>query len=247
MFEQLYTATIFLGLFYGLVFSSYSPAWLFMGAMGAAYFGGLVDTESLLSKATNTGLVTLVLLLLVSIGLEKLSWLGRLSRSLVRPGYRYSLLRVSAVTTLFSAVVNNTAVVATLANSLRDNGIHPPSRLLLPLSYAAILGGTTTLIGTSTNLIVSSFLEDATGEGLAFFAFLPVGLAATAGGVAAMRRFSSPRACCRATSGRTSRSPSTSSRPKWKRGPASSGAASLITACVNSTPCSSWKSFAART
>lgn len=186
MIEQLFTAAIFVGLFSGLVFSSYSPAWLFTAAMGAAYFGGLVDTDTLLSKATNTGLVTLVLLLLVSIGLEKLSWLSRLARSLVVTGYRYTLLRVSLVTALFSAMVNNTAVVATLANTLRDNGQHLPSRLLLPLSYAAVLGGTTTLIGTSTNLIVSSFLEDATGTGLAFFDFLPVGLAATGAGIAAM-------------------------------------------------------------
>jgi di/tricarboxylate transporter len=183
MLEQLFIALIFLGLFSGLVFSSVSPAWLFTGAMGAAYFGGLVDTQALLEKATNTGLVTLVLLLLVSIGLEKLSWLTRLSQSLVVPGYRRSLLRLSLVTAAFSAVVNNTAVVATLANALRENNHHLPSKLLLPLSYAAILGGTTTLIGTSTNLIVSSFLEDATGTGLAFFAFLPVGLAAAGAGI----------------------------------------------------------------
>jgi di/tricarboxylate transporter len=54
------------------------------------------------------------------------------------------------------------------------------------MSYAAILGGTMTLIGTSTNLIVSSFLEDATGETLAFFEFLPVGLCATATGLLVM-------------------------------------------------------------
>jgi di/tricarboxylate transporter len=56
----------------------------------------------------------------------------------------------------------------------------------LPISYAAILGGTLTLIGTSTNLIVSSFLEDLTGSGIAFFAFLPVALPAAIAGLAAM-------------------------------------------------------------
>ncbi|MDP5053644.1 MAG: SLC13 family permease [Congregibacter sp.] len=186
MFEQLFIAAIFLSLFGALIFSSYAPAWLFAAAMGAVYFGGLIDTSQVLEKATNIGLVTLVLLLLVSIGLEKLSWLSRLSRVLVVPGYRRSLLRMSAITSVFSALVNNTAVVATLANALRDNSFHLPSRLLLPLSYAAILGGTTTLIGTSTNLIVSSFLEDASGQGLAFFDFLPIGLAVTLTGVAVM-------------------------------------------------------------
>lgn len=186
MLEQLIIGVIFLGLFYGLLFTTLSPPWLFTGAMSAAYFAGLIDTASLLQKVTNTGLVSLMLLLLVSIGLEKLSWLSRLSQGLMVPGYRRSLLRVSVVTSLFSALVNNTAVVATLANALRENTQHLPSRLLLPLSYAAILGGTATLIGTSTNLIVSSFLEDATGTGLAFFDFLPIGVAVTVSGVAVL-------------------------------------------------------------
>jgi len=186
MLQELYTAALFLGLFYGLVFSRIAPALLFLGAMGGAYFGGLVDTVNVLDKGTNTGLVTLVLLLLVSIGLEKLSWLSRLAQGLVVQGYRFTLLRVSLVTAIFSALVNNTAVVATLSNTLRENSYHKPSRLLLPLSYAAILGGTTTLIGTSTNLIVSAFLEDATGAGLAFFDFLPLGLAAAGAGILTM-------------------------------------------------------------
>lgn len=183
MLEQLYIAGIFAGLLYSLIFTSLSPAWVFTVAMGLSYFGGLVDTAEVLDKATNQGLVTLVLLLLVSIGLEKLSWLSRLSGGIVVPGYRRTLLRLTLVTSTFSAFVNNTAVVATLANLLRDNSRHLPSRLLLPLSYAAVLGGTCTLIGTSTNLIVSSFLEDATGAGLDFFAFLPIGLAVTAAGI----------------------------------------------------------------
>ena len=183
MLEQLYIAGIFAGLLYSLIFTSLSPAWVFTVAMGLSYFGGLVDTAEVLDKATNQGLVTLVLLLLVSIGLEKLSWLSRLSGGIVVPGYRRTLLRLTLVTSTFSAFVNNTAVVATLANLLRDNSRHLPSRLLLPLSYAAVLGGTCTLIGTSTNLIVSSFLEDATGAGLDFFAFLPIGLAVTATGI----------------------------------------------------------------
>ena len=51
----------------------------FFASIAAAYFLGLVDTTEVLSKASNTGLMTLILLLLVSVGLEKLSWLTRMS------------------------------------------------------------------------------------------------------------------------------------------------------------------------
>ena len=83
--------------------------------MLVTYFLGLVDTQEILAKATNTGLMTLILLLLVSIGLEKLSWLNRLSSKLITPGYTASLLRLGAVTALFSAVVNNTASSGSMA------------------------------------------------------------------------------------------------------------------------------------
>ena len=146
--------------------------------MLACYLLGLVDTQTLLDKASNEGVLTLVLLMLVSVGLERLPWLSALSQRMLVPSLGQSLLRLSSITLLFSAFVNNTAVVAALAGTIRKNRRHAASQLLLPLSYAAILGGTLTLIGTSTNLIVSSFLQDVTGRGLGFFTFLPVALPA---------------------------------------------------------------------
>jgi di/tricarboxylate transporter len=183
MLDQLLIASLFLALVISLVFTSWPAVWVFASAMLAAYFLDLVDTSELLAKSTNSGLITLILLLLVSIGLEKLSWLTRLSGKLITANYSASLLRMGFFTALFSAFVNNTAVVATLAHTVRSNRFHPASKLLIPLSYAAILGGTITLIGTSTNLIVSSFLEDATGQGLAFGDFLWLGLAVTGCGL----------------------------------------------------------------
>ncbi|MEM6579701.1 MAG: SLC13 family permease [Pseudomonadota bacterium] len=183
MLDQLLVAGIFFALVISLVMTSWSAVWVFAAAMLLSYFFGLVDSAEILEKASNTGLVTLILLLLVSIGLEKLSWLTRLSTTLIRPGYKISVLRMGFFAALFSAFVNNTAVVAALAHTVRANRHHPASKLLLPLSYAAILGGTVTLIGTSTNLIVSSFMEDATGSGLSFGDFLWVGLSVSVVGL----------------------------------------------------------------
>ena len=154
--------------------------------MAACVMVGSIDLSSVMEKATNEGLVTLLLLLMVSLGLERLPWLLSLSQYVVRRSLPKTLLGLSGMTMLFSAFVNNTAVVATLAGTLRKNPYHAASQILLPISYAAILGGTLTLIGTSTNLIVSSFLEDLTGSGIAFFAFLPVALPAAMAGLAAM-------------------------------------------------------------
>ena len=121
MIDQLLVAGIFTLLVVSLIFTRWRAAWVFVGAMLMAYFGGLVSTTEVLAKASNSGVITLVLLLLVSIGLEKLSWLTRISGTLITPSYVGSLLRLSSATAFFSAFVNNTAVVATLAHTVRSN------------------------------------------------------------------------------------------------------------------------------
>ena len=162
------------GLIGALVFSRVNATVLFLSAALFCLVAGLVSIDTFWSKTTNEGLVTLVLLILCAVALERLPWLGMLSRLIDSPRLYWSVAKIVALTAPMSAVLNNTAVVASLANVLRRSEYHASSRLLLPLSYAAILGGTLTLIGTSTNLIVSSFLEDQRGVGMGFGDFFVI-------------------------------------------------------------------------
>jgi di/tricarboxylate transporter len=174
--EQLIIATIFVVMLAALICQWGSPVLVFVSALLVSYGLGYLDTETLLSSAVNPGLVTLVLLMVASIALEKTQMLALLSRKLISQNYQLTLFKITGVTALFSGFLNNTAVVAALMPVIKRNGIHAPSRLFLPLSYAAILGGTLTLIGTSTNLLVNSFLIEASLPGFKLFDFLPVGL-----------------------------------------------------------------------
>src|SRR5690606_22277297 len=92
---------------------------------------------------------------------------------------RAAQVRMMAPVTFISALLNNTPVVAvmipTVSEWARKQGISV-SHLLMPLSHAAVLGGTITLIGTSTNLVVHGLLRQQAGEGLGIFAITPVGL-----------------------------------------------------------------------
>ncbi|WP_346839084.1 SLC13 family permease [Microbulbifer sp. SAOS-129_SWC] len=179
IFQQLIVAGIFVLVIASLTLTRFRPSLVFATAAGVCFLTGLVPAEVALQKAVNPGLVTLVALLLASIGLEKARWLRAIADGLINGSLRSSLLRLTSATALTSAFLNNTAVVAALASSVKAQRRYPAAKLLLPMSYAAILGGTLTLIGTSTNLIVNSFVLDRGVPGLEFFAFLPIGLAAT--------------------------------------------------------------------
>ena len=172
LMDTFYAGTILTALLVGLVFSRLSATVLFLMAAIGCLIAGLIEPDAFWAKATNEGLVTLMLLMLCAVALERLPWLGLLSRRIDSPNRYLAVARITAVAASTSAFLNNTAIVAALAQVLRRSRYHLPSQLLLPLSYAAILGGTLTLIGTSTNLIVSSFLADRRGNGLAFFDFL---------------------------------------------------------------------------
>jgi len=183
MVEQLILTGIMLLLVGCLFGTRINPAWLFVSAIGTSYLAGLIDLESMLVNYTNPSLITLVLLILVSIAIEKTTLIQRLAKSLSSGSLVKSVTKLGLSTAFLSSFTNNTAVVASLITAIKDNPNHSPSKLLLPLSYTAILGGTITLIGTSTNLIVNGFAIDAGMAPLGFFDFTLVGLGALSMGL----------------------------------------------------------------
>lgn len=183
MIDQLILTGIMLTLVGCLFGTRLNPAWLFVGAIGSSYLAGLIDLESMLVNYTNPSLITLVLLILVSIAIEKTTLIQKLAQSLSSGSLVKSVTKLGLSTAFLSSFTNNTAVVASLITAIKDNPNHSPSKLLLPLSYTAILGGTITLIGTSTNLIVNGFAVDAGMAPLGFFDFTLVGLGALSVGL----------------------------------------------------------------
>ncbi|KTF13196.1 SLC13 family permease [Pseudoalteromonas sp. H105] len=183
MYQQLVLTGIMLTLVGCLFGTRLKPAWLFVGAIGTAYLAGLIELEDMLVNYANPSLITLILLVLVSIAVEKTTLVQKLAQSLSKGSLSSSVTKLGLSTAFLSSFTNNTAVVASLITAIKDSPTHSPSKLLLPLSYTAILGGTITLIGTSTNLIVNGFAVDAGMAPLGFFDFTLVGLGALSVGL----------------------------------------------------------------
>lgn len=169
---------VFIATFVGLLKYQQTPERVFSITVLVCLALSFVSVDDILSNAVNPGLVTLILLVLCSFSFERTSILRRLSNSIFSGSKIKSMLRLVIGTAFASALMSNTAVVATLINSVKSNKLINAGKLLLPLSYAAILGGTLTLVGTSTNLIVNSLLLEQGGQGLAFFDFTAIGIVA---------------------------------------------------------------------
>ncbi|WP_445004385.1 SLC13 family permease [Halomonas mongoliensis] len=164
------------GLLIVLISGRVRPAVAFVTLAGAYLLLGLVDTRTLLAQYTNPALATLLLLLLVSLALERTPLLEWLSNRLLSGPEGLATSRLMATSAVLSAFLNNTAVVAAFLGAISRQRRIAPSRLLIPLSYASILGGMTTLVGTSTNLVVNSFALSTTGQELGMFQFSLVGV-----------------------------------------------------------------------
>ncbi len=144
--------------------------------------------ETVFAGFANTGLITLMALLIVARGVTETGALSRITDLINRMARHYrgivfvALLAIAAVA---SSLINNTPIVLIFIPILIlvASDRLPPSRTLIPLSYASILGGMTTLVGSSTNLIAAGLAVDLGLPPFGFFAFTVPGLVIAGAGL----------------------------------------------------------------
>lgn len=164
------------------------PVIIFLAANILFLILGITSTNDMLAGLANEQLLSLLLLLVISDVIRKSGLLDVTFKSLFPPRLNYGkfLLRKTVVVTVISGFVNNTPLVAILMPYVyqwcRQKGISP-SKVMLPLSYATILGGTLTLVGTSTNLVVNGFVTEAGFKPLGFFDFTLAGIGVACVGI----------------------------------------------------------------
>ena len=157
---------------------------------------GIISPAEFLCGFANTGMITVGLLFLVAEGVRRSGALACLAARLLpqRPGgVRRAQIGILPCVSAMSAFLNNTPIVVILSPILKSwaecKGM-APSKFLIPLSYATILGGMCTLMGTSTNLIVNGMMQAAGHSGFGMFELGRVGLFVAAAGLLYITVFS---------------------------------------------------------
>lgn len=164
-----------------MAFTRLAPDVVLVGGVTLLMLLGILDPDQALRGLSNEGMVSVGALYVVVTGLRDtgaVAWL--VQRFFGRPRTLVGAqTRLMAPVIVMSAFLNNTPVVAMLIPAVSDWAKRfrlPASKLMIPLSYAAILGGTCTLIGTSTNLVVHGLMLDNKLPGLSMFEIGWVGL-----------------------------------------------------------------------
>jgi len=151
-------------------------------AMALLMLTGVLTTKEGIAGFSNDATVTILFLFLLSAGLEKtgaINIVGRVMIKYIGKNQHLAFVAVLLVCGLVSAFLNNTAVVVIfmpIVFKIAKFTNQSPSKLLMPLSFAAIMGGTITLIGTSTNLVVNGVAVEHGYDAFGMFEVTPTGL-----------------------------------------------------------------------
>jgi di/tricarboxylate transporter len=179
--EAWFTLAVVAGVLSVLISDKASPAVAMSGGMVLVLVAGIVTPTEALAGFSNPAPLTVAALFILARAVEKTGALSPVVQATLgtTEGPRLSLARLVGPTAAASAFLNNTPIVAMLLPQVRAWAVarrRSPSRYLMPLSFAALLGGVVTLIGTSTNLVISGLLVAEGERPLGFFEITAVGL-----------------------------------------------------------------------
>ncbi|HYG67519.1 MAG TPA: SLC13 family permease, partial [Anaeromyxobacteraceae bacterium] len=167
------------------------PDLIVVGAVGVLVALGILTPQEAFAGFSNGAVIAVGSLFVVAAAVQNTGALAFADRLMFpdKPNVTLAALRMSLTVGTLSAFLNNTPLVAMFMPRVQAwcqrMGVSP-SKLLIPLSYATILGGVTTLIGTSTNLVVSGLMEEAGLEPLGLFTQTIIALPASLAGLAAL-------------------------------------------------------------
>lgn len=195
-FDILYVLICLGGMVAALVWDRMRPGMILFSVVVLFLCAGILTPKECLEGFSNKGMITVALLFLVSEGIRKSGVLEQFIYGIL-PKRHCSIekgnLRILPIIATISAFLNNTPVVVIFAPMVKNWARRmklPPTKFLIPLSYATILGGVCTLIGTSTNLVVDGMIQEAGYEGFPIFELGKVGLIIALVGIAYLVLFS---------------------------------------------------------
>ena len=171
-----------------LIFEVARPDMVIFFALAFLILSGILTPAEALKGFSNEGMLTVGLLFIVAGAVQQSGLLDRVVKRLLghRQSPKKAFLRMMAPVSGLSAFLNNTPIVVMLTPIIRDwcrEHRISPSKFLLPLSYATIFGGMSTLIGTSTNLVVHGLMLENGMDGLSMFQLAVVGIPGTLIGI----------------------------------------------------------------
>jgi di/tricarboxylate transporter len=187
--DQIILFAVLLFVFVFLIWGRWRYDLVAFVALLAALLTGVVPVERAFSGFGHPATVIIALVLIISRGLSNSGVIELLARFFVDASRKLAshISIMSAVAAVLSAFMNNVAALALLMPldmQAASKAKRSPAVTLMPLSFASILGGMITLIGTPPNIIIAEFRNDALGASFSMFDFAPVGLACAAVGVA---------------------------------------------------------------
>ncbi|MDT8319147.1 MAG: SLC13 family permease [Xanthomonadales bacterium] len=168
--------------FFAFIWEKFPPEIVALGSSAALLAWGILDTDEFLSVFSSSAPITIAMMFIISASLERTGLLQVLGRVLQRVagGSPLKTMLLMMFTVMFaSALMNNTPVVILMTPiviSLAGSLNIAPSKMLIPLSFSAILGGTLTLVGTSTNILMSTVAAQSGQPAIGMFEMTMPGL-----------------------------------------------------------------------